>query len=219
MKPLFLLLGLLFAIAAVATVFVYSGAYNVAADEPHWAPTRYVIEATRARSIAARASDIAVPNLTNEALIRAGAGNYNAMCTGCYLKPGLEMTEQSNGLYPSPPDLTKKRPDDPAIAFWTIKHGIKMTGMPAWGRSMDDQYIWGMVAFLLKLPDLTEDQYDALVSASSGHQHGGSETAPASSTQGAMPDAADHSHENSHTHAAEPHSHDDDHSGAAPHKH
>jgi mono/diheme cytochrome c family protein len=41
---------------------------------------------------------------------------------------------------------------DPAAAFWTIKHGIKATGMPAWGKSMGDEYIWGIVAFLDQLP-------------------------------------------------------------------
>ena len=36
----------------------------------------------------------------------------------------------------------------PAAEFWIIKHGIKSTGTPAWGKSMADPYIWGMVAVL-----------------------------------------------------------------------
>ncbi|AJG16581.1 hypothetical protein RK21_05073 [Pseudomonas plecoglossicida] len=65
---------------------------------------------------------------------------------------------------------------DPAAAFWTIKHGIKATGMPAWGKSMGDEYIWGIVAFLDQLPQMNAEQYKALVATSGGHQHGGGES-------------------------------------------
>jgi mono/diheme cytochrome c family protein len=178
MKVIFWLVGLLLLVIVGAGVFIWSGAYNVAADEPHWPLTKYAMETVRDRSIAAHASGIAVPDLDDESLIRAGAGNYDAMCTGCHLKPGLEKTEQSDGLYPAPPDLAHDRIDDPAAAFWVIKHGIKMTGMPAWGKSMDDDYIWGMVAFLQRLPDMSRDRYEELVKASGGHQHAGAD-APA----------------------------------------
>ena len=209
MKTIVWLLGTLLLIGVVKGALVWSGAYNIAADQPHWRLTERVIETLRNRSIETRSSDIAVPKLDDESLIRSGAGNYDAMCTGCHLKPGLESTEQSKGLYPAPPDLTKKRVEDPAAAFWTIKHGVKMTGMPAWGKSMGDPYIWGMVAFLRELPDLSRDRYDALVETSGGHRHGGTETVP----------AATEAEKAGGTHATEPHSHDDDHSKAPPHEH
>ncbi|MGH8352605.1 MAG: c-type cytochrome, partial [Pseudomonas sp.] len=80
-------------------------------------------------------------------------------------------------LYPAPPNLTEVGVDgDPAAAFWIIKHGIKASGMPAWGKSKGDPYLWGMVAFLQQLPTLDAKQYQALVAASAGHQHGGGET-------------------------------------------
>jgi len=161
---------------AVAGV-VYFGLINVGADDPHLAPVHAFLSEARDRSIAVRSADIEVPDLNDPALIRAGAGNYDSMCIGCHLAPGLEQTELNRGLYPAPPDLTKIGGDgDPAAAFWIIKHGIKATGMPAWGKSMADQYIWGMVAFLQRLPGLGAEQYQTLVASSSGHQHGGGET-------------------------------------------
>lgn len=171
MKKIVCLLGLLVLVVIGTSVFIWSGAYDVAADEPHWALTEYAMETTRERSVASRASGIVVPALDDESLIRAGAGNYDAMCAGCHLKPGLGKTELSSGLYPPPPDLARKRIADPAAAFWVIKHGMKMSGMPAWGRSMDDRYIWGMVAFLRLLPDMPQDRYAELVEASAGHAH------------------------------------------------
>ena len=156
---------------------VYSGVIDVGADEPHSPAVLALLETARERSIAVRASRLQVPDLDDEALVRSGAGNYDSMCIGCHLAPGVGETELSQNLYPAPPNLAERGTgDNPAAAFWVIKHGIKATGMPAWGKSMDDQYIWGMVAFLQRLPQLDARQYRGLVAASDGHQHGGGET-------------------------------------------
>lgn len=171
----------LVAAGALGSAAVLGGAYfglvNVGADDPHFPAVHAFLSMARDRSIEVRARDIEVPNLKDETLIRTGAGNYNAMCIGCHLAPGVDKTELSQALYPSPPNLTKIGLDDgPAAAFWTIKHGIKATGMPAWGKSMGDQYIWGIVAFLDQLPQMNAEQYKALVATSGGHQHGGGES-------------------------------------------
>ena len=171
MKAIAWIVGLLLLIGIGKAALIWSGAYNIAADEPHWRLTERVMETLRDRSIAVRATGIDVPDLDDESLIRAGAGNYEAMCAVCHLQPGVAETELSIGLYPAPPQLGKRPPEDPAATFWAIKHGIKMSGMPAWGKSMDDESIWGMVAFLRVLPEMSETQYRERVEASEGHTH------------------------------------------------
>lgn len=169
--------------------FVWSGVYNIGADDPHYKPTNMMLTQLREQSITARSKKLhPPPNLNDPALIRQGAGNYSVMCTGCHLGPGIQETELSRGLYPSPPDFSKLPPGDPAHDFWVIKHGLKATGMPAWGKSMKDEYIWGMTAFLQQLPRLDAEQYQAMVASSGGHAHGGGETAPQGSGAGAMMD-------------------------------
>ena len=79
-------------------------------------------------------------------------------------------------MYPSPPALADEVRDEAAHDFWVIKHGIKASGMPAWGKSMQDQYVWGIVAFVQQLPKLDAAQYAALVASSGGHSHGGGES-------------------------------------------
>jgi mono/diheme cytochrome c family protein len=74
----------------------------------------------------------------------------------------MDDSEIRPGLYPQPPVLWQTRVD-PQDAFWVIKHGIKMSAMPAWGGSHDDDTIWSMVAFLQKLPGMTPEQYKAIV--------------------------------------------------------
>ena len=145
-----------------AGAFIYSGVYDVGADAPHSKPVFRLLETLRERSIQVRSEHLAVPALNDPALILKGAGQYAAMCTGCHLAPGMAHSEIRPGLYPEPPDLTRERVD-PAQAFWVIKHGIKMSAMPAWGGSHDDATIWSMVAFLQKLPTLTPAQYRDIV--------------------------------------------------------
>src|SRR5690606_29163344 len=179
-------LGMKWFVGAIAAVllgfigalgFVYSGVFNVAADEPHSAWFLWLAETARERSIAVRASGVEVPpNLDDPDLIMGGGADYNEMGTECHLKPGRGDTELRQAMYPQPPDLTKTK-RDAAQTFWIIKHGIKMSGMPAWGATHDDQRIWAMVAFLEQLPRLTEDQYQILTARDEGsmsmeHTHG-----------------------------------------------
>lgn len=159
-----------------ASAVAYFGIINVAADDPHSKIVYSFLTMARDRSIEVRAKDIEVPNLDDQAMIKAGAGNYNSMCISCHLAPGIKETELSQALYPAPPNLAKTGIGKAPAAFWVIKHGIKATGMPAWGKSMADPYIWSMVAFLQQRPEMDKTQYQALVASSDGHQHGGGET-------------------------------------------
>ena len=58
--------------------------------------------------------------------------------------------------------------DNAAESFWIIKHGIKMSAMPAWGKTQTDAQMWAMVAFLAKVKDMTPAQYAAAVAAGGG---------------------------------------------------
>ncbi|HEY5972988.1 MAG TPA: cytochrome c [Pseudoxanthomonas sp.] len=187
------------AVLAVAG-FVWSGIYNIGADDQHTRPVYALMETMRERSIEARADKLKVPDLKDPARITQGAGNYNAMCMGCHLAPGMVATELSKGLYPAPPNLTQETVDG-AEAFWVIKHGIKASGMPAWGKSMEDEYIWNMAAFLQELPKLSAAQYQALVDSSGGHSHGGGETKPHAHAEDALDDHSEKADEDASSHA------------------
>jgi mono/diheme cytochrome c family protein len=160
--------------AAVLAGVVYSGAYNFAADDPHTAVVYQLLETARERSMMRRARDLKPPDLGNMQRIVQGAGNYQAMCAQCHMVPGVTSTELSTGLYPSPPNLTHEKVE-PSHIFWAVKHGIKASGMPAWGKGMSDEYIWNLVAFVQHLPQLDEQGYRNMVASSGGHSHGGGE--------------------------------------------
>ena len=153
-------------LAAIAGIYIYIGAYNIGADAPHWKWVYNTLDRLREQSIAAYSRDIKTPaDLNDPKRISAGAGLYNEMCTGCHLGPGLEKSEMSQGLYPQAPELARGNDHTPAQEFWIIKHGVKLSAMPAWGKTHNDQLIWDMVAFLQKLPKMSPEQYKAAVAS------------------------------------------------------
>lgn len=171
-RTIFTVLATLGALLCGVLIWLLLGAYSFAADEEHWGWTERLIEAARQRSISVRADEIEVPPLEDARLVSAGAKLYAEMCATCHMAPGAPANELRKGLYPKPPSLVE-HVVEANKAFWVIKHGIKMTGMPAWGATHDDTEIWSLVAFIRKLPKMTPDDYRASTSTgSAGAQHG-----------------------------------------------
>ncbi|MCB2426203.1 MULTISPECIES: c-type cytochrome [Bacteria] len=163
------LLAIAVIVIAGGAVFLYSGWYPMGADVPHNRFTYWILETLRERSIARAAGDVEIPmNLDSSDRLLSGGADYNDMCAGCHLKPGKTQSDFTLGLYPAPPNLTRDEHRggiNNALdqrRFWIIKHGIKASGMPAWGPGHDDERIWNMVAFLKRLPELTPEQYQIL---------------------------------------------------------
>ena len=182
MRMIAVLLSLALIATGAVAAFVYSGLYPVGADTPHYSATYWVLDFARERSIERAIKDIEVPDLENSEWLLAGGADYEDMCSGCHLSPGMGESDLSVGLYPSPPNLTIPRylhrqntpsnrtEKDAQRQFWIIKHGIKASGMPAWGPTHDDERIWAIVAFLQNLPDLNAEQYQILTAR--GEQNG-----------------------------------------------
>lgn len=156
-----LLLVLVIAAAGLVGV-VYSGVYNVAASDPHERWVTWLLDTTAANSIRRHARTVQVPPWSEEDVL-AGALHHRAKCVQCHGAPGIERGEIGQGLQPRPPQLSKAATEWlPRELFWIVKHGIKLTGMPAFGLSLPDREIWQIVAFLQRLPGLTPQHYQAI---------------------------------------------------------
>ena len=158
----------------------YSGVYNVAATDPHWPLTRWLIETARVRSIKAHASDVVAPtDLGTQARIVAGTSHFSDHCVVCHGGPGVDADDMAEGMYPKPPALTDAAKQyTPGELFWILKNGIKMTAMPSWGDHGDED-LWNTVAFLERLPGMKHEEYEALTTAAEAagghHKHGAGE--------------------------------------------
>ncbi len=163
-------IGALAILAAIgAAVFFFGGFFSVAgtAEDPgfvNWALVR-----VRLASIDRHAADRPPSSLDDPALVQAGARAFSERgCVNCHGGPGVEWAKFSEGLRPDPPDLKDIVNDrEPRHLFWVIKNGIKMTGMPSFGAiGTDDKDIWSIVAFLKKLPSVSEADFKAWTAAS-----------------------------------------------------
>jgi hypothetical protein len=137
--------GLAILVGIGAAVFFFGGYYSVAgtAEDP-------------------AIVDWAAININEPATVQAGAKAFAAHgCTNCHGAPGVAWAKFSEGLHPDPPDL-KEIVDHrtPAQLFWVVRNGINMTGMPSFALAgVKDDEIWSIVAFLKKLPGVSEADY------------------------------------------------------------
>jgi len=172
MKSVIAIFMTVLVIAAGVIGFAYSGLYDVSARSPHGPIASWLLSAASRASIQRRAADVEVPDLDGEALILAGVNDYDSMCTGCHGAPGKDPDAAGQGLNPRPPDLAASAMAlSPGEIFWITKHGIRMTGMPSWGVTHDDDEIWPVVAFVTRLPGMESDDYQDLLQEAVGHGH------------------------------------------------
>lgn len=180
MRALAIAAVLVLAVAAGGLVFVSCGRVDVAATSPHWTLTEWILETAMESAVARSAQGIEPPHsLEDEALLREGAAAYDEMCASCHGAPGVERGVLAEGLNPAPPALADTAGEwSPAELYWITKHGIRMTGMPAFGPTHTDEQLWQVVALVARLPRLSAAEYRALVGAKTdaapapAHVHG-----------------------------------------------
>ena len=121
-------------------------------------------------------------------------------CSECHGAPGVEPSGFSQGLIPPPPILSEEVHEwDAAELFWITKHGVKMTGMPAFGHAHTDDEIWAMVAFLQHMPTISSEEYASELQKAGPHVHGSTNEEHETENDGTIAhDNHDHSHEEQH---------------------
>lgn len=124
------------------------------------------------RSMPHRAPSTKNPHGEEPAAIAGGFEHYGDNCVLCHGAPGVDTAELAKGLNPPAPALTD--PDTQALndgeLFWTVKNGIRMTGMPGFGPTHSDDEIWQIVSFVRHLPKLTPVEKAKLGKATGGEE-------------------------------------------------
>jgi mono/diheme cytochrome c family protein len=165
-----LLAGAVAAIVAGGLAFMESGIYDVSASSGHNPLVAWVLHETYMQSLHRHAKNIVVPaDLVSAANFQAGARLYNSTCVYCHGAPGRELSSIGQGILPlAPPLLDAHRRNNPKLMFWVIKNGVKMTGMPSFGKTQSDQAMWQLAAFLSTGRGISAQDYDALVLLTNG---------------------------------------------------
>ena len=148
----------------VAVAVVYGGLYNVAASAQHLQPTFSVLVVAMRQSVRLRARNVEVPPLADETMVLRGAACFRDKCVQCHGAPGVAQDDIGKSMQPLPGPLADARKNwRPRELYWLTRHGIKMSGMPAWDRRLTEAELWSVVAFMQRLPDLNAAQYAQVV--------------------------------------------------------
>ncbi len=157
-----ILLVLLFEIVVAAAVAV-SGICNVDAIREESGPIDWMLSVVSDRSIDVHAARLAELDLSRASLA-SGAARYQELCIGCHGGPGVAPGPIGKGLNPRPPDLVVAALGlTDRETYWTIKNGIKMTGMPAFGPSLGEEDLLALTALVRKIPATSPDDFQNLL--------------------------------------------------------
>lgn len=155
--------AVLLLLGAGGALVAASGIVPIKASAGHWAVTRWFLEFSMRRSIVTHTLGDSSPPLDDPSLVVRGAGHYDLGCRPCHGSPELPRPRIAMGMLPVPPYLAHAAPAwEPDELFYIVKHGVKLTGMPAWPAQQRDDEVWAVVAFLRVLPGLDAEGYRRL---------------------------------------------------------
>lgn len=156
MKKIFLGASMILMLLLVLTIAAMAiGLFPVNADGPHFGLEARIMPWALHASVARHASGEKNPVPLSEDRLKAAAGTYEATCASCHGTPGHRPSRYGQSFYPPAPPLDggmSKYSDSQLYSL--IKHGIRNTGMPAWGTILEDDQIWELVSLLKNSQDL-----------------------------------------------------------------
>ena len=147
-------------------IVLRGGFYNISATESHYPLIYTVFEEGLQYSIQNHARDIQVPELGAPEQLLRGAAIYAANCVQCHGGPGTAPSRHGMSMQPVPGPLVDADTNWRARElYWITRHGIKMSGMPAWEYHLSDSDIWATVAFVSAMPAMTTQDFKRMTAA------------------------------------------------------
>ena len=151
------LAGFVFAFIVVALgVFYYFklGRAPVATDSAPW-PYEKQLAHMALNAVVDKDAPKAAPFQPQEADFVAGAHMYREHCAVCHGLKNQPKTAIAKGEYPIPPQLlhgTGVTDDPPGETYWKVANGIRLTGMPAYSKSLSEKQMW-QISFVMAQAD------------------------------------------------------------------
>ncbi len=144
----------------LVALWILPGAFSAKGKPPEWEVkiARYV----RHLATPSHFLKMSNPIISSPEVLAEGLHHFADHCATCHANDGSGKTAMGPNFYPPVPDLR-----DPAIQgmtdgeiFYVIHHGIRFTGMPAWGKGdpAKDEESWKLVWFVRHLPDITPEE-------------------------------------------------------------
>ena len=169
------LLGLAIAVVVVLTAgfcYVRFGFVDPRADLPvGWLESKIAMPALDA-AVDRRAPEAHNPLQPTDTNLIAGMKIYQTNCAGCHGDIRHSHAAFGDAFYPRAPQFAEDAPDMPENQnFYIIRHGIRLSGMPAWKGAFNEQETWQVTTFLShmdKLPAQVSEAWKMAPAATEG---------------------------------------------------
>ena len=151
-----LLAGVVVAVAAVRTL-----SRGFSAREQPSAAEAVAARMMRRLAVPRRSKSLANPVYPSDEVFADARAHFADHCATCHANDGSGNTTIGRNLYPKAPDMrlnaTQSLTDGELYAI--IQDGIRLTGMPAWGKEGDenDEDSWKLVHLIRHFKDLTPE--------------------------------------------------------------
>src|SRR5246127_773640 len=145
--------------------FALLGFFPTAAnvEPPHW--EQHLAMGAADASMERHAPRVTNPLMPNDDNLIQGIKLYTMNCALCHGTLDHKPSTLANSFYPPPPNLISDPMDDPEWhIFYTIRTGVRYTGMPAWDKALSEQDRWKITMLLShidKLPPAVQDYWKA----------------------------------------------------------
>jgi mono/diheme cytochrome c family protein len=142
--------------AAVAYGTIASGCINPGADEPIPEIERWAAKTSLRAYLKANVPKKDSPVPVNEQTLQDGAKLY--LCAACHGFADGKSSSIAAGLYKRPPIFVNEdwSKDDDNLIYWFIDHGVRLTGMPAYNKTLPPDDMWKMAIFVKHMKGLPE---------------------------------------------------------------
>ena len=136
-----------------------------ARDEPT-ALEAFIARRVRHWAVPGRAREMPNPVALTDGVLAEGRAHFADHCAICHGNDGRGQTPIGRNLYPKAPDMSL--PETQSLSdgelFYIIHHGVRLTGMPAWGGDDPDRDLdsWKLVHFIRHLPTITAAELEEM---------------------------------------------------------
>ncbi|HEX6562931.1 MAG TPA: cytochrome c [Chthoniobacterales bacterium] len=153
MKRWVLVMVIAIALAAVAVIWGFTQVRLDAIHEPSYLETLFANQSKHLLIGWRSREGIPAAPGNLQASIEQGDKLYATDCTMCHGSDGRSPTDNGRWMYPRASDLTSREVQtySDRELFWIVKNGIRLSGMPAFGKVESDEHIWNLVNYVRTL--------------------------------------------------------------------
>ena len=142
-------------VLGVAAVIAYVASRLPLSSLPDPGPTEFFLM-TKAKHYLVQGNREHVPSppADRQAAAKEGEKLFGTDCAVCHGLDGRNPTDAGRWMYPRAANLASHESQSYSDheVFWIIKNGIRLSGMPAFGRVESEEHIWDLVFFIRTLP-------------------------------------------------------------------